>query len=218
MERNVKQVLSGVGFYGTLAVCLAVVGVCGWVLLRGEGTEPVQELPVTPQAAVSQPVTVPERVEEPVAETLKPEPVPVDTADKPEMPELPVEDVPVAAQAPKLIVEPLRGEVLTAFSMEELIYSPTMGDWRTHDGIDIAAKAGTTVLAASSGTVRSVTDDTLMGTTVVLEHEGGYETTYANLQSKPTVETGDSVSAGQIIALSAPPPPQRAARPTCTSR
>lgn len=50
MERNVKQVLSGVGFYGTLAVCLAVVGVCGWVLLRGEGTEPVQELPVTPQA------------------------------------------------------------------------------------------------------------------------------------------------------------------------
>lgn len=83
-------------------------------------------------------------------------------ADKPEMPELPVEDVPVAAQAPKLIVEPLRGEVLTAFSMEELIYSPTMGDWRTHDGIDIAAKAGTTVLAASSGTVRSVTDDTLM--------------------------------------------------------
>ena len=199
MERNVKQVLSGVGFYGTLAVCLAVVGVCGWVLLRGEGTEPVQELPVTPQAAVSQPVTVPERVEEPVAETLKPEPVPVDTADKPEMPELPVEDVPVAAQAPKLIVEPLQGEVLTAFSMEELIYSPTMGDWRTHDGIDIAAKAGTTVLAASSGTVRSVTDDTLMGTTVVLEHEGGYETTYANLQSKPTVETGDSVSAGQII-------------------
>lgn len=100
MERNVKQVLSGVGFYGTLAVCLAVVGVCGWVLLRGEGTEPVQELPVTPQAAVSQPVTVPERVEEPVAETLKPEPVPVDTADKPEMPELPVEDVPVAAQLP----------------------------------------------------------------------------------------------------------------------
>ena len=199
MERNVKQVLSGVGFYGTLAVCLAVVGVCGWVLLRGEGTEPVQELPVTPQAAVSQPVTVPERVEEPVAETLKPEPVPVDTADKPEMPELPVEDVPVAAQAPKLIVEPLRGEVLTAFSMEELIYSPTMGDWRTHDGIDIAAKAGTTVLAASSGTVRSVTDDALMGTTVVLKHEGGYETTYANLQSKPTVETGDSVSAGQII-------------------
>ena len=31
MENKVKNVLSGIGFYGTLAVCLLVVGVCGWV-------------------------------------------------------------------------------------------------------------------------------------------------------------------------------------------
>ena len=30
MENKVKNVLSGIGFYGTLAVCLLVVGVCGW--------------------------------------------------------------------------------------------------------------------------------------------------------------------------------------------
>ena len=35
MEGNVRKVLSGVGFYGTLAVCLAIVGVCGWLLLSG---------------------------------------------------------------------------------------------------------------------------------------------------------------------------------------
>lgn len=34
MENKVKNVLSGIGFYGTLAVCLLVVGVCGWVLLQ----------------------------------------------------------------------------------------------------------------------------------------------------------------------------------------
>ncbi len=45
----------------------------------------------------------------------------------------------------------------------------------------------------------SVTDDPLMGTTVVLEHDNGYQTTYANLQAKPNVEAGDPVSAGQII-------------------
>lgn len=38
-----------------------------------------------------------------------------------------------------------------------------------------------------------------MGTTVVLEHDNGYQTTYANLQAKPNVEAGDPVSAGQII-------------------
>ena len=193
MEGNVKKVLSGVGFYGTLAACLAVVGVCGWLLLSGEPEAPVQTQ-VTPQVPVSRPVEMPEaEVRETVEAAEIPDPEPAaETVPDPD-------PTPVAAEAPRLIVEPLRGEVLAAFSMEELIYSPTMGDWRTHDGIDIAAKAGTTVLAASSGTVRSVTDDTLMGTTVVLEHEGGYETTYANLQSKPTVETGDSVSAGQII-------------------
>ena len=83
--------------------------------------------------------------------------------------------------------------------MEELVYSPTLGDWRTHNGVDIAAQQGTTVLAASAGAVLSVTDDPLMGTTVVIQHSGGYETTYANLQAEPAVETGDTVSAGQTI-------------------
>ena len=84
----------------------------------------------------------------------------------------------MAAEAPRLVVAPLRGDVLTAFSMEELVYSPTLGDWRTHNGVDIAAQ---------------------QGTTVVLEHDNGYQTTYANLQAKPNVEAGDPVSAGQII-------------------
>ena len=51
----------------------------------------------------------------------------------------------------------------------------------------------------TAGAVLSVTDDPLMGTTVVLEHDNGYQTTYANLQAKPNVEAGDPVSAGQII-------------------
>ena len=171
MENKVKNVLSGIGFYGTLAVCLLVVGVCGWVLLQ-DREDPLPQQAVTPQVPVSQPV---------------------------EMPEVEVDHTPVAAEAPRLVVTPLQGDVLTAFSMEELVYSPTLGDWRTHNGVDIAAQQGTTVLAASAGAVLSVTDDPLMGTTVVLEHDNGYQTTYANLQTKPNVEAGDPVSAGQII-------------------
>ena len=145
MENKVKNVLSGIGFYGTLAVCLLVVGVCGWVLLQ-DREDPLPQQAVTPQVPVSQPVEMPE-VRLPAVETLE----------------------------------------------------PTLGDWRTHNGVDIAAQQGTTVLAASAGAVLSVTDDPLMGTTVVLEHDNGYQTTYANLQAKPNVEAGDPVSAGQII-------------------
>lgn len=193
MEGNVKKVLSGVGFYGTLAACLAVVGVCGWLLLSGEPEAPVQTQ-VTPQVPVSRPVEMPEaEVRETVEAVEIPDPEPAaETVPDPD-------PTPVAAEAPRLIVEPLRGEVLAAFSMEELAYNQTLGDWRTHDGVDIAAKPGTTVLAACAGSVLAVTDDALLGTTVVLEHDDGYQTTYANLQAKPTVEVGDAVSAGQII-------------------
>lgn len=196
MEGNVKKVLSGVGFYGTLAVCLTIVGVCGWLLLSGEEEPPVQT-GITPQIPVSQPVEMPEkRLEAPVVETLEPAPLP---AEEPEPPAPEPDPLPVTAEAPRLIVEPLRGEVLTAFSMEELVYNRTLGDWRTHNGVDIAAKAGTTVLAACAGAVQAVTEDPLLGTTVVLEHDGGYQTTYANLQTDPGVEVGEAVSAGQII-------------------
>lgn len=91
------------------------------------------------------------------------------------------------------------GETLAAFSVEALQYDRTLDDWRTHDGIDIAAAAGTHVLAACSGTVESVQQSDLLGTTVVLSHAGGYRTTYANLQQIPNVAAGEYVSAGQVI-------------------
>ena len=111
----------------------------------------------------------------------------------------PITAEPVTPVAPRLIVSPLSGETVAAFSMDELAYSETLADWRTHDGIDIKADAGTQVLAASSGMVLSVADDDLMGTTVVIAHDGGYETTYSNLQSVPTVAPEQYVSAGQVI-------------------
>ena len=117
------------------------------------------------------------------------------------MPEvtIPVDDTPVVAEEPHVVVLPIQGEVLTAFSVDQLLYNETLDDWRTHDGVDIAAAEGDAVLAACAGTVSSITDDPLMGTTVVIQHSGGYETTYANLQAEPAVETGDTVTAGQAI-------------------
>ena len=131
MENKVKNVLSGIGFYGTLAVCLLVVGVCGWVLLQ-DREDPLPQQAVTPRVPVSQPVEMPE-VRLPTVETLEPAPVPVPPKETKELPEVEVDHTPVTAEAPRLVVAPLRGDVLTAFSMEELVYSPTLGDWRTHN-------------------------------------------------------------------------------------
>lgn len=194
MENKWKSILSGAGFYVTMAVCLLVVGISGYFLLFDKADTP-EEFPPQAEAVAPAPEIV-EPEEPPVVETISPEPVADPT---PPMPEVEIDDTPVIAEAPRLVVSPLKGEVLTAFSVDELVYNETLADWRTHDGVDIAAAMGTTVLAACSGTVAAVTDDALMGTTVTINHDGGYQTTYANLQAKPTVEKGDSVSAGQII-------------------
>ena len=192
--------MGSAGFYVTLAVCLLVVGVSGYFLLfDSKDTEPAAE--ETSQVPESESVAAPaEELEEPeapaVVETISPDPVETKTAP---MPEEEVDDTPVAAEAPRTVVSPLDGQVVTAFSVDQLVYNETLGDWRTHDGVDISASAGTAVLAACAGTVAGVEDDPLMGTTVTISHADGYQTVYASLQEHPSVEIGDSVSAGQAI-------------------
>ena len=105
----------------------------------------------------------------------------------------------IAPEEPRLVVAPLVGETLAVFSVDELKYNETLGDWRTHSGVDIAAEAGTQVLAACSGTVTSVREDDMLGTLVTIAHDGGFETTYANLRSSPGVSEGQYVSAGEVI-------------------
>jgi murein DD-endopeptidase MepM/ murein hydrolase activator NlpD len=85
------------------------------------------------------------------------------------------------------------------YAMDCLSYNPTTRDWRVHDGLDIAAEAGTTVCAAAAGTVYTTYTDEAMGTTVVIRHDGGYVTTYSSLSNELTVAPGDEVSLGQAI-------------------
>ncbi len=79
------------------------------------------------------------------------------------------------------MVLPLEGQVVAPCSISELIYCSTMKDWRTHNGIDIGAAVETPVVAAADGKVSQVSEDDLFGVTVVLVHEDGYKTLYANL-------------------------------------
>ena len=107
---------------------------------------------------------------------------------------------PSAEQPPKpqKRVKPVAGETLASHALDMLCYNQTTRDWRTHDGVDIAAEAGTQVAAAADGTVYSVYEDETMGMTLVLHHEGGYTTTYASLETV-SVEAGDAVTAGQTV-------------------
>src|SRR6266480_2614828 len=71
----------------------------------------------------------------------------------------------------------------------------------SHPGIDIAVPPGTPVRAAGGGAVEAAGTDPAYGLFVLLRHSSGYETMYGHA-SRLLVREGDSVQAGQVIALS----------------
>ena len=210
--QRVGGFIVGKGFYIVLFLCVATIGISGYYLVSvfSGGDEPVPQQPVSGGAQV----VIPQD------ETVKPPPVPdksgipqLDEHDLPkpdetissgrtdvsEQQDKPQESQPTAVVTPPVYAWPVKGEIASPFSLEVLAYDETMGDWRTHDGLDIAAALGTKVKAVNAGTVTAVYQDDLMGTVVTMEHEDGLTSLYANLTAQPTVKAGDVLDTGDVL-------------------
>ncbi len=98
------------------------------------------------------------------------------------------------------IILPIKGEIIKPFSDTELIYSETMGDFRTHSGIDISAKIGENVCSPANGRITEISKDEKLGYTIIIDH-GNMISKISNLSSQIDVKTGDKVSSGSKIAL-----------------
>lgn len=95
--------------------------------------------------------------------------------------------------------KPVEGEISKAYAKENLIYSETLQEWTTHFGIDIKADNATIVKATAEGKVKSIKNDPRYGLSVIIEHQDGYETLYANLLTSEFVQVGEEVKQGQSI-------------------
>jgi murein DD-endopeptidase MepM/ murein hydrolase activator NlpD len=96
-------------------------------------------------------------------------------------------------------IKPVEGEIIKEFANENLVYSQTLKEWVTHNGIDIEAEKTTIVKSAEDGTVKSIKNDPRYGTTVVIEHTNGYVTVYSNLLTAEFVKEDETVEKGQTI-------------------
>lgn len=96
---------------------------------------------------------------------------------------------------------PVEGYVFKQHSTDELVYSLTLGDYRTHEGIDISALAGSEVKACLDGKIESVYYDPMMGYCVSIDHEDGMVSHYKNLgETLPEgVVEGKEVKSGEVI-------------------
>ena len=94
---------------------------------------------------------------------------------------------------------PVEGEIMREYAKDNLVYSATLDEWVTHNGIDIAAEKTTVVKASADGTVKSIKNDPRYGLTIVIEHVNGFTTVYSNLLTAEFVEEGETVEQGETI-------------------
>lgn len=202
ITQRIGDFIAGRGFYIVLFLCVAAIGISGYFLYtslssaQDVAAEAPARVTVTPPPSPSVSIAP----EKPAVES-RPSPSP-NVTPSPSVSPSP-QPKPAPSTAPAIAPSyawPVDGEIIHDFSLEVLAYDETMGDWRTHSGLDLAAEAGTPVRAVSSGTVTEVYEDDLMGVTVVIDHGGGLSSIYCDLAPEPAVAVGDDVLTGDVIA------------------
>ena len=105
---------------------------------------------------------------------------------------------PASSSAAPASTQPVSGRVLNGYSGDELVYNKTLGDWRTHNGIDYACAKDAAVQSPTAGTVVLAGSDGSWGPTVAIKDSAGRVWRLCGVAS-PAVKEGETVSAGQTL-------------------
>ena len=173
----------GKGYYITLILCAAAISVAGFLYYRN--TDQIQPVLQEPEQQMTLPADVQTGEDLPVVATQG--------SGETEAPTMPPKKKIFKTAAP------ISGVEVAGYAMDCLSYNETTRDWRVHNGVDLSAEAGSEVMAAADGVVYTTYTDDMMGTTVVIRHDGGYTTRYASLAEELKVSPGDQVVMGQVI-------------------
>jgi len=99
-----------------------------------------------------------------------------------------------------LLARPVRGARISSYFTKRR-WHPILHKWKAHLGIDYAARRGTPVHAAGSGTIIWCARMGSYGNLIKIRHADGYETRYAHLKSfRRGIYRGKHVKKGQVIA------------------
>ncbi len=205
--------IGGKGFYLVVLVCVAAIALSGWYLVRSvnngladqpdqpvSGSAPIVETGRPSPTVSLRPTVSPTPAPTPeISAVPSPKPAATPTPAPTAAPSPSPSPKPSASPAALVFTWPVKGTVISDYSVEVLAYDTTMGDWRTHAGLDISASVGTQVLATAAGTVSTIYVDDLLGTTVVIDHGSGLTSVYSSMAPVPTVKVGAAVSTGTVI-------------------
>ncbi|MBS4538311.1 M23 family metallopeptidase [Clostridium sp. D2Q-11] len=94
---------------------------------------------------------------------------------------------------------PIMGKQSMGFAEDKLVYSETLEQWTTHNGLDIQAAEGSAVRAVLSGVVKEVVTTDELGIVVTIDHSDGLQTKYGCLSTDEMVEAGQQIEKGDPI-------------------
>jgi len=222
-ENGGSRFVAGKGFYVALAVCLLGAAAAAWISVDRslESAKDQENVPIEETAESYGFEETNENAD--LNEPDEPTEVPVDTPQE----DIPVEagdntvevgePVEEAAAAEEEIVQdpsaeagifsgkttwslPVEGDIINDFSNGELVKNETLNEWRTHNGIDIAAEVGSDIHVCADGTVTRIWSDPLWGECVQVEHADSVISVYCGLTvDSIEVEEGDTVARGDVL-------------------
>ena len=202
MKNNKKGgfggLFSGKGFYAALAVCLLGAVTAAWVTVDRtiSSLNEATDIPEPEQRVIAEEKYNPEDSLFASEDVAKPkEDVKIEQPEEQESGKGTLN----IFKNKTVFSMPVKGEICGTHSGGELVKYEALNEWRTHDGIDIAAEAGTEILACADGKILSVTSDPLWGTVVEIQHEGNVVSVYSGLAPEVPVKAGDEVKSGDVI-------------------
>ena len=211
-EQQVNKKIGKRGFYIVLAVCIIAVAGILFAAMTPQETEKaeVKENEIRDVQSIESPTLDEQLEKEDTEEESAKTDAPAETDESEADDDMPASQessvTPENMQRAEIsIMRPLKGEILTAFEIDKLVFNSTLNIWQTHSGVDIVPADAAEVSAALAGEVESVENDPTMGIYVTIKHSDNLKTKYAGL-TEASVEAGDKVEKGDVIGVCGTPP------------
>lgn len=201
-EARIRAILNFRRLPAWTGICAAVFFLLSASVLATQAPRTPAPKPVVVQTAQSAPAekraesAAPEASAQAAPQQVSAE-IPLEESPEQTPAEAPAEEMPAQTPAYIFPLEDTDAPVTDVYGWRE---HPLFQNGKTyfHSGVDLAAEAGSSILAVADGTVVESGYNEAYGYMVILAHTGGLQTFYAHMTNY-LVSAGDTVQQGQII-------------------
>ena len=203
-KKSIKKMLKSNGLYFALGLTVLAAGIVGMSALNTKNPSSVSENTTAKRETVTIYRNLTEEIEKNNVEiniedfTVKPPEEPSTAA----VFDNSAESVSEKEETAEIEFHvPLKNAMGKDYSMGVPVFSETMKDYRTHNGVDFKGVKGESVSTVAEGTVISVTKDSLHGNTVTVDHGNGISSAVSGLADEALVGEGTYVYSDTIIGV-----------------